>query len=158
MSAHYYHQNDNQTAFLTLQELAQKAVDKAAIQLKKACDHYYSVEHQLNELNDYYQEYQQRLNHALLSGMGGGQLANFQSFIITLEQSITQQKQRLIMLSIQQKQATQHLYQCQKKLNGYTTLLEKKQQIRLQQQNRIQQKMTDEFAQQQSIRRALYES
>lgn len=154
MTDHY----QNIAAFTTLQELAQKSVDEAAIKLKKADDNYLEAQHQLNELNDYYQEYQQRLNHSLITGVTGGELANFQAFIVTLEKSILQQKQRLLTLNIQQKQAIQQLYRCQKKLNGYNTLLAKKKHILVERQNRLQQKLTDEFAQQQSIRRALYES
>lgn len=146
------------SAFLTLQELAQKSVDDAAIKLKKADDNYHNAQQQLNELKDYYLEYQQRLQYSLTKGVKSGDLTNLHVFIGTLEKSISLQQQQLLSLSIKQKQATQHLFQCQKKLNGYKTLLEKKHLVLLEQQNRLQQKLTDEFAQQQSVRRTMYES
>ena len=149
--------NPSQLAFLTLKKLAQKSVDDNLLKLKKANENQDKAQSQLNVLNDYYVEYQQKLNDALSGGIKGYELNNFNAFIATIEQGIEQQKKLLLTLDIKQKQITNQLNQSQKSLNTYTTLLSKQYNKYLQQQNRLQQKLTDEFAQQQLARRILSE-
>lgn len=150
-------QNPGQFAFLTLKKLAQKSVDNTLIKLKHAHDNQRNAQSQLNVLNDYYTEYQQRLNDALSNGIKGCELSNFNAFISAIEHGIEQQKKLLLTLDIKQKQITNELNQSQKNLNTFSTLLNKQHQKYMQQQSRLQQKMTDEFAQQQLARRALNE-
>lgn len=150
-------QYNGKFAFLTLKKLAEKSVDDKLIKLKNAHDNKRNAQSQLNVLNDYYNEYQQRLNKALSVGITGSELNNFNAFITAIEQGITQQKKLLLTLEIKQKQITNELNQSQKSLNTYTTLLDKQDKKRLLQQNRLQQKLTDEFAQQQLARRMLNE-
>lgn len=149
--------NSGQLTFLTLKKLAQKSVDDTLIKLKKANENYHNAKAQLDVLNNYYIEYQQKLANALTLGIKGSELNNFNAFITTIEQGITQQQQLLITLNMKQKQITDKLNQCQKNLNTYETLLEKQHQQYQLQQNRLQQKLTDEFAQQQLARRILNE-
>jgi flagellar protein FliJ len=149
--------NSGQFAFLTLKKLAQKSVDDTLLKLKKAHENHRNAQSQLNVLNDYYDEYRQKLNNALSHGINGCQLSNFNAFISTLEKGIDQQKKVLLSLDIKQKQITHQLNQSQKNLNTYTTLLDKQYKKRLQQQSRLQQKLTDEFAQLQLARRVLNE-
>lgn len=149
--------DSGQLTFLTLKKLAQKSVDDTLIKLKKANENYHNAKAQLDVLNNYYIEYQQKLANALTLGIKGSELNNFNAFITTIEQGITQQQQLLITLNMKQKQITDKLNQCQKNLNTYETLLEKQHQQYQLQQNRLQQKLTDEFAQQQLARRILNE-
>ena len=150
-------QYNGKLAFLTLKKLAEKSVDDKLIKLKNAHDNKRNAQSQLNVLNDYYNEYQQRLNKALSVGITGSELNNFNAFITAIEQGITQQKKLLLTLEIKQKQITNELNQSQKSLNTYTTLLDKQDKKLLLQQSRLQQKLTDEFAQQQLARRMLNE-
>lgn len=150
-------QYNGKFAFLTLKKLAEKSVDDKLIKLKNAHDNKRNAQSQLNVLNDYYNEYQQRLNKALSVGITGSELNNFNAFITAIEQGITQQKKLLLTLEIKQKQITNELNQSQKSLNTYTTLLDKHDKKLLLQQSRLQQKLTDEFAQQQLARRMLNE-
>lgn len=150
-------QYNGKFAFLTLKKLAEKSVDDKLIKLKNAHDNKRNAQSQLNVLNDYYNEYQHRLNKALSVGITGSELNNFNAFITAIEQGITQQKKLLLTLEIKQKQITNELNQSQKSLNTYTTLLDKHDKKRLLQQSRLQQKLTDEFAQQQLARRMLNE-
>ncbi|OCG42681.1 flagellar export protein FliJ [Gilliamella sp. Bif1-4] len=149
--------NPSQLAFSTLKKLAQKSVDDNLIKLKKANENHQNAQSQLNVLNNYYVEYQQKLNNALSEGIKGSELNNFKSFITSIEQGIEQQKKLLLSLDIKQKQITNQLNQSQKSLNTYTTLLNKHYNQYLQRQNRLQQKLTDEFAQLQLARRVLNE-
>ncbi|WP_085248185.1 flagellar export protein FliJ [Gilliamella mensalis] len=149
--------NSGQFAFLTLKKLAKKSVDETLLKLKKAHENHHHAQSQLHVLNDYYAEYQQKLNNALSRGIKGGELSNFNAFIATIEQGIAQQQKVLLTLDIKQKQITNQLNQSQKSLNTYTTLLDKHYKKQQQQQNRLQQKLTDEFAQLQLARRALNE-
>lgn len=149
--------NPSQLAFSTLKKLAQKSVDDNLIKLKKANENHQNAQSQLNVLNNYYVEYQQKLNKALSEGIKGSELNNFKSFITSIEQGIEQQKKILLSLDIKQKQITNQLNQSQKSLNTYTTLLNKHYNQYLQRQNRLQQKLTDEFAQLQLARRVLNE-
>lgn len=149
--------NSSQLAFLTLKKLAQKSVDDTLLKLKKAKENYQNAKAQLDILNDYYHEYQQKLANALMLGIKGCELNNFNAFIATIENGITQQQQLLTTLNMKQKQITDKLNEYQRNLNTYTTLLQRQQQQYQQQQNRLQQKLTDEFAQQQFARKILNE-
>ncbi|MCO6544808.1 MAG: flagellar export protein FliJ [Gilliamella sp.] len=149
--------NPSQLAFSTLKKLAQKSVDDNLIKLKKANENHQNAQSQLNVLNNYYVEYQQKLNNALFEGIKGSELNNFKSFIASIEQGIEQQKKLLLSLDIKQKQIKNQFNQSQKSLNTYTTLLNKQYNQYLQRQNRLQQKLTDEFAQLQLARRVLNE-
>ncbi|WP_294613743.1 flagellar export protein FliJ [uncultured Gilliamella sp.] len=149
--------NPGQSDFLTLKNIAQKSVDNTLIKLKKANDDYNNAKAQLDMLNDYYTEYQQKLTDALTLGIKGNELNNFNAFLFTIEKGILQQQQLLATLKMKQKQIIDKLNECQKKVKVYSNLLEKQQQQYLQQQNRLQQKLTDEFAQQQIARRILNE-
>ena len=149
--------NPGQSDFLTLKNIAQKSVDNTLIKLKKANDDYNNAKAQLDMLNDYYTEYQQKLTDALTLGIKGNELNNFNAFLFTIEKGILQQQQLLATLKMKQKQIIDKLNECQKKVKVYSNLLEKQQQQYLQQQNRLQQKLTDEFAQQQLARRILNE-
>lgn len=141
------------SAFSTLQDLAQQALDNAHNKVKQAEQIYCQAQEQLNVLNDYVQEYQQRLNRALTTGVMSGDLTNYHLFITQLEQAIRLQQQRMVTLNIKQQQAIAHFYQCHKKLSAYNVLQEKQQQRHQQQQQRLQQKLTDEFSQQQVARK-----
>ncbi|MWN06679.1 flagellar export protein FliJ [Gilliamella sp. Pas-s95] len=149
--------NPSKTAFTTLKKLAQKSVDDYLIKLKKASENQQNAQSQLNVLTNYYTEYQQKLNAALSEGITGSELNNFTLFIASIEQGIEQQKKLLLSLDIKQKQIIKNLNQSQKSLNTYSTLLNKQHNQYLRQQNRLQQKLTDEFAQLQLARRILNE-
>jgi flagellar protein FliJ len=146
-------QRNGKVAFLTLKKLAEKSVDDKLIKLKRAHDNKCNAQSQLKVLTDYYNEYQQRLNQALSNGIKRSELNNFSAFISDIEQGIAQQKKLLLTLDIKQKQITNELNQSKKNLNTYTTLLDKQHKKYLLQQSRLQQKLTDEFAQQQLTRR-----
>lgn len=150
-------QYNSKFAFLTLKKLAEKSVDDKLIKLKYAHDNKSNAQSQLNVLNDYYEEYQQRLNKALSKGIKGAELSNFNSFLSAIELGIAQQKKLLLTLDIKQKQITNELNKSQKSLKTYTTLLDKQDKKQMLQQSRLQQKLTDEFAQQQLTRRILNE-
>lgn len=150
-------QYNSKFAFLTLKKLAEKSVDDKLIKLKYAHDNKCNAQSQLNVLNDYYEEYQQRLNDALSKGIKGAELSNFNSFLSAIELGIAQQKKLLLTLDIKQKQITNELNKSQKSLKTYTTLLDKQDKKQMLQQIRLQQKLTDEFAQQQLTRRILNE-
>lgn len=147
----------NPLTFSILQDLAQKSLDSASMKLKKTQDAYQNAQAQLNMLEGYYKEYQQRLNDHLVQGTNRHTLSNFQFFMGTVEKSIVQQKQVMLMLSEQRRQCQQRVYECQKKVNAYAILCEKQQKILVQRENKLQQKQTDEFAQQQSARKSAYE-
>ncbi|NUF27918.1 flagellar FliJ protein [Gilliamella bombicola] len=149
--------NSSKIAFTTLKKLAQKSVDDYLIKLKKANENQQNAQSQLNVLTNYYAEYQQKLNSALSEGIKGSELNNFTLFIASIEQGIEQQKKLLLSLDIKQKQIIKNLNQSQKSLNTYSTLLNKQHNQYLRQQNRLQQKLTDEFAQLQLARRILNE-
>ncbi|MWP49029.1 flagellar export protein FliJ [Gilliamella sp. Lep-s21] len=149
--------HSSKIAFTTLKKLAQKSVDDNLMKLKKANENQQNAQSQLNVLTDYYVEYQQKLNNALSEGIKGNELNNFTLFIASIEQGIEQQKKLLLSLDIKQKQIIKNLNLSQKNVNTYTTLLSKQHNQYLRQQNRLQQKLTDEFAQLQLARRILNE-
>ncbi|MDF4219542.1 flagellar export protein FliJ, partial [Bacillus subtilis] len=82
-------------ALATLKDLAEKEVEDAARllgEMRRGCQ---QAEEQLKMLIDYQNEYRNNLNSDMSAGMTTNRWINYQQFIQTLEQAITQHRQQL---------------------------------------------------------------
>lgn len=135
------------TPLIMLRDLAQQAVEQAAQQLGQLRQAQQATQQQLAMLLSYQDEYQQQLNITLCSGIGAARWQNYQQFIGTLEQAITQHRQQLFQSSHNVDRAVQQWRDKQQRLNAFTTLHTRALHTEQVLINKYEQKMTDEFAQ-----------
>uniref|UniRef100_UPI0035C75870 flagellar export protein FliJ n=1 Tax=Serratia quinivorans TaxID=137545 RepID=UPI0035C75870 len=137
----------SQSPLITLRDLAQDAVEQATQQLGQVRKAQQSAEQQLSMLLNYQDEYRQKLNNQLSGGMESSNWQNYQQFIGTLEQAITQHRQQLTQWGEKVESAVKHWQDKQQRLNAFETLHTRAQSAQLQLENKRDQKLMDEFAQ-----------
>jgi flagellar FliJ protein len=141
-----------QSPLIILRDLAQDAVEQAAQQLGQARQAQQAAEQQLAMLLNYQDEYRQKLNSTLSSGMGSANWQNYQQFIGTLEQAISQHRQQLLQWSEKVERAVKQWQDKQQRLNAFETLNTRALSAELMLENKRDQKLMDEFAQRSSQR------
>ncbi|CFQ36594.1 MULTISPECIES: flagellar export protein FliJ [Yersinia] len=142
----------SQSPLVTLRDLAQKAVEQATTQLGQVRLSYHNVEQQLTMLLSYQDEYRVRLNDTLSNGMASSSWQNYQQFIQTLEQAIEQHRNQLAQWNVKVEQAVKYWQEKQQRLNAFETLQERAETTQRLHENRLDQKLMDEFAQRASQR------
>ncbi|AIN18299.1 MULTISPECIES: flagellar export protein FliJ [Yersinia] len=142
----------SQSPLITLRDLAQKAVEQATTQLGQVRLSYQNAEQQLSMLLSYQDEYRVRLNDTLSNGMASSSWQNYQQFIQTLEQAIEQHRHQLAQWNVKVEQAVKHWQEKQQRLNAFETLNERAETTARLHENRLDQKLMDEFAQRASQR------
>ncbi|MGL9719615.1 flagellar export protein FliJ [Symbiopectobacterium sp.] len=142
-----------QSPLVTLRELAQKEVEKAATQLGQVRKAYQQAEQQLNILLSYQEDYRGRLQVTMSEGMANTSWQNFQQFIQTLDVAIDQHQKQLQHWNSRLDLAMKTWQEKQKRLNAFETLQEREDIRQLAHENRLDQKRMDEFAQRTSLRK-----
>ncbi|AJJ62119.1 flagellar export protein FliJ [Yersinia aldovae] len=142
----------SQSPLVTLCELAQKAVEQASTRLGQVRLSYQNAEQQLTMLLTYQDEYRMRLNDTLSNGMASSSWQNYQQFIQTLELAIDQHRTQLAQWNDKVEQAVKHWQEKQQRLNAFETLQERADTSQRLLENRLDQKLMDEFAQRASQR------
>ena len=141
------------SALTTLKDLAEKAVDDAAIRLgemRRGCQ---QAEEQLKMLMDYQNEYRNNLNTDMTQGIGSQRWQNYQQFISTLERAIDQHRQQLMQWTTKVEQALNAWREKKQRLQAWQTLQDRQTAAALLAENRLDQKKMDEFAQRASMRK-----
>ncbi|CAQ84711.1 MULTISPECIES: flagellar export protein FliJ [Photorhabdus] len=136
-----------QSPLMTLRELAQNAVEKAATHLAQVRQNHQQMEQQLATLIGYQDEYRVRLNDTLSSGMPCTAWQNYQQFMKTLEKAIEQHKLQLNQWQQRLDTALSQWQEKQQRLNAFDTLQQRADNNRRLHQNRTEQKQMDEYAQ-----------
>lgn len=137
----------------TLKDLAQKEVEKAALQLGYVHRIRKQTDDNLSLLLDYQNEYRNKLNCDMSDGIDLSRWHNYQQFITTLGKAIQQHKGQLAQLTVRAEQALQCLQEKQQRLCAWQTLQARAEAKIRQQENRLDQKRMDEFAQRASLRK-----
>ncbi|GKW40184.1 flagella biosynthesis chaperone FliJ [Pectobacterium parvum] len=143
-----------QSPLVTLRELAQKDVEKAAGQLGQVRQAHQQAEQQLNMLLNYQDDYRQKLNSTMTSGMANNSWQNYQQFIRTLDGAIEQHRQQLSQWTSRLDLAMKTWQEKQQRLNAFEKLQDRELTRQLAKENKIEQKQMDEFAQRASQRKA----
>ncbi|KAA1189054.1 flagellar export protein FliJ [Photorhabdus heterorhabditis] len=136
-----------QSPLITLRELAQNAVEKAATHLAQVRQNHQQMEQQLATLIGYQDEYRVRLNDTLSSGMPCTTWQNYQQFMKTLEKAVEQHKLQLNQWQQRLDTALLQWREKQQRLNAFDTLQQRADNNRRLHQNRTEQKQMDEYAQ-----------
>lgn len=142
-----------QSPLVTLRELAQKEVEKAAGQLGQVRKAFQQAEQQLNMLLNYQDDYRQKLNTTMTDGMANNSWQNYQQFIQTLDNAIEQHRQQLLQWTSRLDLAMKTWQEKQQRLNAFEKLQDRETTRQLVKNNRIEQKQMDEFAQRASLRK-----
>ena len=141
------------SAIDTLRDLAHKDVEKAAIQLGDVRRAQKQADEQLTMLLNYQDEYRKNLNTTMSEGIASTRWYNYHQFIQTLEKAIEQHRNQLNNWNQRLEQALINWRDKQQRLNAYQTLITRAAENALRQENRLDQKRMDEFAQRAASRR-----
>jgi len=130
----------------TLIELARTSVDDTARELALLNAQCNSAEHQLGMLRDYRQDYLEKLQAAMRTGLAAADCHNYQRFIATLDDAIAQQAtvlQHAKQLAQEGRERWQH---AQRKLNSFETLQSRQSHAQARIDARREQRDNDEYA------------
>lgn len=137
----------------TLCDLAQKDLEKAAIQLGDVRRAQKQADEQLTMLLDYQDDYRNSLNTNMSQGITSTRWYNYHQFIETLEKAIDQHRQQLLHWNSRVEKALSYWRDKQQRLHAYETLQQRALANELLIENRLDQKRMDEFAQRASLRK-----
>ncbi|MBB5392926.1 MULTISPECIES: flagellar export protein FliJ [unclassified Herbaspirillum] len=134
------------SALETLIDLATKETDEATKRLGRAIRVGEEAQQKLAILQQYRDDYAARFQETLTTGLTALSYRNFQLFIEKIDTAITGQQD--VVYSTQQKVADARLawQACERKRMSYDTLATRAREKQLQQENRRDQKTTDEHA------------
>ncbi len=137
----------------TLRDLAEQDLEQAVIHLGDMRRGVKQADEQLSMLLDYQDEYRNKLNTDMSGGISSLRWTNYHQFIQTLEKAIEQHRQQLNQWNQRLAQALSNWQEKHKRLNAYQTLITRAEENALRQENRLDQKRMDEFAQRAAMRR-----
>ncbi|MBP2198128.1 flagellar export protein FliJ [Pantoea cypripedii] len=137
----------------TLRDLAEQDLEKAVIHLGDMRRGQQQADEQLHMLLDYQDEYRNKLNQDMSGGIASTRWTNYHQFIQTLEKAIEQHRQQLQQWQKRLDQALNNWREKQKRLNAYQTLITRAAENALRQENRLDQKRMDEYAQRAALRK-----
>ncbi|HWT70872.1 MAG TPA: flagellar export protein FliJ [Oxalicibacterium sp.] len=136
----------NPSALETLIELAVRDSDEAAKRLGKCVATAAEAEQKLELLKQYREDYAQRFQQNLTSGLSANGYHNYQVFLAKLEQAITGQQQ-VVQDAHQRVERERSAWQaCERKRMSYDTLATRAQKAQQVKENKRDQKQMDEHA------------
>lgn len=126
--------------------LAKDSTDEAARELGRLSAERNNAEQQLNMLQDYRQDYLQRMQTAMQSGMSAADCHNYQRFIATLDDAIGQQRHVLLPVEAPVVQVRLNWQQQKRKLNSFDTLAQRESRTQALLEARREQRVNDEYS------------
>jgi len=137
-----------------LRDLADKTLSETTAELGKVQQLYSKAFSQLGELENYEQEYQQQMQAAIVSkGMSVINLIAHSAFIDSLNNVVKQHALHVAACQDSVDRTMQVWRKDKQRLNAFETLKSRANSIRELKENRLEQKMMDEFAQRASLRK-----
>lgn len=136
-----------------LRDMAEQDLEQAVIHLGDMRRGVKQADEQLTMLLDYQDEYRNKLNTDMSGGISSLRWTNYHQFIQTLEKAIEQHRQQLNQWNQRLDQALSSWQEKHKRLNAYQTLITRAAENALRQENRLDQKRMDEFAQRAALRK-----
>ncbi|OZI74689.1 flagellar export protein FliJ [Bordetella genomosp. 12] len=126
--------------------LAKDSTDEAARELGRLNAERGNAERQLSMLHDYRQDYLKRLQDAMIAGMPAADCHNYQRFIGTLDDAISQQTHVLQKADMQLMQGRLNWQREKRKLSSFDTLAERDARSRALTEARREQRANDEIS------------
>ncbi|WP_374336006.1 flagellar export protein FliJ [Leeia sp.] len=132
--------------FLRLLELAREQREEAARGLQASQARVQAAEQQLATLQQYRQDYQQRLGGQQQQGMAVTQWRDYLLFLGKLDTAIAQQQQECERCEQLRDAAREQWLEREQKVQAFEALQQRHDQAELRKEARREQKQTDEFA------------
>ncbi|MFW3614476.1 flagellar export protein FliJ [Billgrantia antri] len=129
-----------------LSELARDARDQAGRLLASERQSERQVAAQLESLNRYRLEYAERLQQAMREGIDPASMHNYQQFLASLDAALQRARKALDAQQQRVEQTQQQWQQEQKRLSAYDTLVSRRDLERQRQEDRREQRISDEMA------------
>lgn len=129
-----------------LSELARDARDQAGRLLAGERQSERQVAAQLESLNRYRLEYAERLQQAMREGIDPASMHNYQQFLASLDAALQRARKALDAQQQRVEQTQQQWQQEQKRLSAYDTLVTRRDVERQRQEDRREQRISDEMA------------
>ena len=129
-----------------LLELMQSRTDEATRNLGQLLAAEQNQRSRLQMLEQYREEYAQRMSEAVRNGLTPTALLNFQSFILRIDEAIVQQRVVVANSEKNTRQGQQQWQEQNKQLKAIDTLSQRHELRERYRENRSDQKLQDEFA------------
>lgn len=126
---------------------AEERSSQAARELKHLRLRWNQEEHKKNQLEEYLLDYRERLSLSATQGINMTVMMDFRRFISKIELAITTQEEEIKKCKLQWEDAQRIWQECERELKAYKALRTRHEQAELVKENRRDQKMLDEFAQ-----------
>lgn len=126
--------------------LAKESTDEAARLLGRLSAERSNAERQLSMLHDYRQDYLERLQQSMTSGMSASDCHNYQRFIGTLDDAIGQQQGVLRQAEDNLSKGRLYWQQEKRKLNSYDALAQREMRAQAVVESRREQRANDEYS------------
>ncbi len=136
----------NSSSLKLLIELAQQQVDTSARKLGQLNYQQQEAEKKLNLLLQYRQSYQLQLQNSIANGIDQIEWRNFNAFLNKLDAAVAEQRQAVLHAKTLTNIANNEFLACQRKLKSYSTLSKRQHMAEILRQNKLEQKLLDEFA------------
>jgi flagellar FliJ protein len=136
----------NHLPIKTLISLAEEELDAATKKLGKLTQERDEVETQLNSLVTYRDEYHARFTASAQEGTTAQTLRNFQAFVDTLDNAITQQRNLLVSANRRLEAAKPEWRAKKQKLGSYEVLAARGEAAEAKKEARNDQRSSDEYA------------
>lgn len=140
--------NRQRKALATLIQLAQDAEDEARRALGLAVTQGQGAQRQLESLQQYREDYRERLHDERQKGIRAANYRNFTRFLATLEEAIVQQTKVVDQQQRAIEESTLHWQSKRRKRHAYEALAERQAQAQRLKEDRNEQRLMDEFAMQ----------
>ncbi|MBC7202540.1 MAG: flagellar export protein FliJ [Pusillimonas sp.] len=134
------------TALTTLIDLTKDKTNDVAKQLQNLTSNRQSAHEQLETLHTYRQDYAQRLQQAMTTGLSAANYHNFRQFIATLDEAISQQNKVVAQIDANVELRKKEWGDQKRQLSSYETLLSRQERQAAQRENRIEQRTNDELS------------
>lgn len=135
-----------QSALTTLVGLTKNKTKDAARQLQNLNMTRQNANQQLETLYNYRQDYAERLQQAMSSGLSAANYHNFRQFIATLDHAITQQNKVVAQIDANVELRKQEWVDQKRQLSSYETLLSRQERQAARQESRKEQRINDELS------------
>lgn len=129
-----------------LLDLMQSRTDEATRKLGQLLAAEQNQRSRLQMLEQYREEYAQRMSEAVRNGLTPAALLNFQSFILRIDEAIVQQRIVVVNSEKNTRQGQQQWQEQNKQLKAIGTLSQRHELSERHRENRADQKLQDEFA------------
>lgn len=129
-----------------LVDLAEDRSQNAAQALARLTQAWQDAENKLNQLRGYLAEYNSRLQQQAQNGFSISQLRDFQAFILKLEMAIRAQAEEVERCKARWEQGQAEWQAREREVKAYQTLRQRHDQAERRSDERLDQRLQDEFA------------